>query len=343
MHMGRFAMRCLAAGLLSLAAATASAQDFYKGKTISLVVPYAPGGTYDLMARLVGKHMRQFIPGNPEIIVENVPGGGGMIGIRNVYRAAPDGLRIVHVPSTVTLNETMGQVEDVKFREFEWLGCAAGSTYVMLVRSEVAKPFEELKQAKTLLKLGMLGPGGLIHESAKFVRALSGLNVQLVGGYQGYNNIALAIRQGEIDGVVVGTEVMFANSLTKEMYEGKMVRPVLNFGGSKPAEAWKPILAGLPYFPDMVKEPVDRAALDALNRLIAVSRVFMTTPKTPSDRVAILRAALAKTFADAQFQADARQGGFDLDPLDGKATEAALKEVFALTPEARERMKKIIN
>jgi tripartite-type tricarboxylate transporter receptor subunit TctC len=339
--------RSIALGLVltivAMFSPSVDAQDFYKGKTVTLVVPYAPGGTYDLMGRLVSKHMRQFIPGNPEIIVENIPGGGGLIGLRNVYKAAPDGLRIVHAPSTVTLTETLGQVQDVQFKEFQWLGCAAGSTYVVLLRSEVAKPFEDLRKSKTLVKLGILGPGGLIHEAGKFVRALSGLNVQLVGGYQGYNNIALAIRQGEIDGVVVGTEVMFANALTKEMYQAGLVKPILVFGGSRPAEAWKQVLHGLPDFPSMVGDRTDRAALDALNKLIAVSRVFMTTPKTPPDRVAMLREALWKTFESEAFRTEAKQGGFDIDPVDGPGTEEALKVVFGLDPEARERLKQIIN
>jgi tripartite-type tricarboxylate transporter receptor subunit TctC len=176
MHCG-FAL-VLAGSALALTERSAAAEDYYEDKTIKLIVPHPAVGTFDTLARIVTQHMPRFIPGEPTMIVENMPGGGGIIGTRAVSRAKADGLMLLHTASMAAIQDALGEYGGINFAEFDWLGSVAGAAYAVILKSELAdQPLETLRAEQTPIKLGVNGPGGLIYETSKLVSALSGLNI----------------------------------------------------------------------------------------------------------------------------------------------------------------------
>jgi len=330
------------AGLLGVQGG-AVAQDFYAGKTIQIIAPYSPGGTYDAMSRLIAQHMGRHIPGNPEIIVQNRPGGGGIIGARAAYTAKPDGLTLTHMPSTLALQQVLGSLDDIDFRKWEYLGSAGGANYVLLVRDTVPYTDSEgFQKADPPLRIGILAQGSLITEVSKLGKELAGYNFQLIPGYKGSNDIALAARQGELDGYTVAVVTIIANPLTKEMMDEGLIRIAAAFGGAPPHKDFADAVAKAPKIRDAITDPADREIYDAFTRLLEITRPFMTTPGTPPERVAILRDAFWKVLHDPEFAADAEKQGFVLAPVGPDQTAELIGSLFRMAPEREQRFKELV-
>ncbi|MDP2619307.1 MAG: tripartite tricarboxylate transporter substrate-binding protein [Hyphomicrobiales bacterium] len=322
---------------------SASAQEVYAGETLTLVVPFPAGGTFDGLARIVAQNLPRFIPGEPTIIVNNQPGGGGIIGTRAVFNAKSDGLTLIHRPSMGILQGALNQAEGVDYAKFDWLGAVAGASYVVIVRSDlVDKGVEALAADRTPIKLGVNAPGGLIYETTKMLAKMGALNVQIVAGYQGGNPIFLAIRQGEIDGLVGSSEILLAQSLMNEMYRGGSIKMLMNFGGSPAPAELRETVAALPKLRDSLTDPVDIAAIDAVNGVIEISRVFAAAPNTPPERLAALRKAFSALLEDPQFIDEVTKAGFQPAPVGPEQTEAIVKSVAELPDNVKERLKALL-
>lgn len=340
----RLAMSMLALVLaLAMTNRSAEAQDYYAGKTIRVIVPQPAGGTFDTLARLVTQHMPRLIPGQPTMIVENLTGGGGIVGTRAAAMAKPDGLTLLHTPSMAAIQEALGQYGEIKFSEFDWLGSVAGAAYAVLLKSEFAdQPIETLRTSQVPIKLGINGPGGLIHETTKLVKAVSGLNIQLISGYQGAAPIILALKQGEIDGFVGGVEVLLAHPLANEMYRDGSVKPMLLVGGSTPPKEMADVLSKLPDLRDSITDPTDLAALESIVGVVAITRVFGAPPGTPPEQLAILKSAFDALMKDEAFVADITKAGFFPSPTGAEQTTETLKALSGRGPEVIERIRKIL-
>jgi tripartite-type tricarboxylate transporter receptor subunit TctC len=319
-----------------------SAQEpFYKGKTIRIIVGASAGGGYDTYSRTIARHMGKHIPGNPTLIVENMPGAGFLISANYMYKVAkPDGLTIGHFIGGLFLQQFLSLRPGVEFdsRKFEYVGVPAQDNYAIgLSKATGITSMEQWLASKTPIKLGGVGPGSATDDIPKVLMATIGLPVQLVTGYKGTADIRLAFHSGEVQGVCNAWE-SFKATWRKELDAGELIIVAQNI--PKP----HPDLAKVPLVINFAKTEEARKLIRALVHTVGpTARPYMLPPGTPKERVEILRKAYMDTMKDAEFLAEAKKAKLDINPLDGAELERNVREVFnldaALVPKAKEILK----
>ncbi|HEX6800848.1 MAG TPA: tripartite tricarboxylate transporter substrate-binding protein [Candidatus Binatia bacterium] len=336
-------LRIVAVVLISMlcAAAPVPAQEnFYKGKTVRVIVGGSAGGGYDTYTRTIARHLGKHIPGNPAFVVENMTGAGSIIAANYVYKVArPDGLTICHFIGGIILQQALGKV-GIEFdaRKFIYLGAPAqDTTSVGVTKASGVTSMEQWLSAKTPVKFGGIGPGTATDDLPKMIRAVFGLPIQLVTGYKGTADIRLAVNSGEMHGLVNSWE-SFKSTWVREIESG-----FINI-----------ILVGIPQrHPELPNVPSigEFAKTDEAKKLIqvavydygATARPYVFPPNTPPERVQILRKGLAVTLKDPEFLADAQRARLDLNPLSGEELENTVARTFALEKPLVEKLKSILN
>ncbi len=333
----------LAVAALIFTGSVAGAADFYAGKTLTIVCPYSTGGTYDRMSRLAAKFLPRHIPGRPAAIVHNRPGAGGVIGLRSVYRAEPDGLSLIHFTSPMVVRSLTGGIKDIDFKKLTWLGSVGGAHYIFAIRSE--RPERTLKDFKNTgkpIRVGASGPSSLLTQAPKFLQRAGKFNLRLVSGYKGYNPMALAMKQNEVDAVSTAGVAIRVNTATREMHKDGTLKLVLSMGGAPPPAPLADEVAALPKFVDGIDDPGDRDAWVAFSGLLSASRPFAATPGLPPERAAVLKQAMADMMADPEFVKTATDQGFVLNPLNSQEAEKLILSVFNLSAEIQDRLKELL-
>jgi tripartite-type tricarboxylate transporter receptor subunit TctC len=319
----------------------ASADDFYKGKTITLVVANAAGGGYDLYARLLARHMGRHIPGEPGFVVKYQPGAGGLTMANALYASARDGLTIGAMARANPLERALGN-SAAKFENerFTWLGTAASfadDAYCLVVRADAAaKSISDAQRANPPLLFGGVAAGGTDTDLLLVARAVFALNIKLIRGYGGVPDINLAIERGEVDGQAVGISAL-RNSMAAWLNAGKL-RFLVQFGH---ATRW----AGLPDVPtahELVQNAEQQSLIELAELPLAMARPFVAPPDLPPERATILKDAFMATMRDQAFLADARALQIDVSPLSGADIQALLKQLAAAPPALIERYKAIL-
>lgn len=333
----------IAVAALIFTGSVAGAADFYAGKTITIVCPYSTGGTYDRMSRLAAKFLPRHIPGNPAVIVHNRPGAGGVIGLRSVYRAEPDGLSLAHFTSPMVVRSLTGGIKDIDFKKLTWLGSVGGAHYIFAMRSErPERSIKEFQDTTKPIRVGASGPSSLLTQAPKFLQRAGKFNIRLVSGYKGYNPMALAMKQNEVDAVSTAGAAIRVNTATREMHKDGTIKLVLSMGGAPPPESLAAEVAALPKFVDGIDDPGDRDAWVAFSGLLSASRPFAATPGLPADRAAVLKKAMADMMADPEFVKTATDQGFVLNTLNAQEAEKLILSVFNLSPQIQDRLKAIL-
>ncbi len=321
----------------------AVAADYYAGKTITIVCPYSTGGTYDRMSRLAAKFLPRHIPGNPAAIVHNRPGAGGVIGLRSVYKAKPDGLSLIHFTSPMVVRSLTGGIEDIDFKKLTWLGSVGGAHYIFAIRSDrPERSIQDFQTTKTPVRVGASGPSSLLTQAPKFLQRAGKFNLRLVPGYKGYNPMALAMKQNEVDAVSTAGVAIRVNTATREMHKDGTIKLVLSMGGAPPPAPLKAEVAALPKFVDAIADPKDRDAWVAFSGLLSASRPFAATPGLPAEPAAILKKAMADMMADPEFVKTATDQGFVLNTLNSQEAEKLILSVFNLPAEIQDRLKALL-
>lgn len=331
----------MAAILVGLASAgRAAAQDFYKAKTIRIIVGFSAGGGFDTYARALSRHMGRHIPGQPTVIVENMTGAGSLIAANYLYKVAkPDGLTIGHFIGGLFLGQVLGQ-RGIEFdaRKFEYIGAPVTDHVVCAVtKASGVTSVEQWLASKTPLKLGGVAPGASTPDNATRVfSAALGLPVQIVTGYKGTADIRLAAEGGELAGGCWGWDSIRVT--WRKGIESGDVRVVLQ--------------ANRRTHPDLPKVPqaIELAKTEEARRLIEVAvhgdseivRTYTLPPGTPKDRVEILRKAFHATLKDPEFLADAKKSNLDVNPVSGEEVEKIVGSLFNLDPALVSRLKEIL-
>jgi tripartite-type tricarboxylate transporter receptor subunit TctC len=308
----------LIAALGLVAAPLATAQSF-AGRTVTIVVGYKPGGGYDATARLLARHLPKHIPGRPNVIVQNMPGGNSIIAANHVYNVAkPDGLTIGSFNRNLPIAQ-LTSVDGLKFdlTKFEWIGSAANESTVLAIRSDLPyKTFEELRKAKQPVVIGATGPGANTHDFPLLLKELVGVNLKIVSGYQSSADIMLAVERKEVDGRAG------SYSSLRPFIDRNLVRPLIRARSVEPGVEQLPV--------DESVAPSARAkaimALRSTPELIA--RPYVLPPKTPAPIVAAMRNAFAKAIQDPELVAEGRKAKLDLEYTSGDEAVKVLKEVL---------------
>ncbi len=312
---------------------------FYRGKTLSIIVGYSAGGGYDLYARVLAEHMKKYIPGNPNIIVQNMPGGGSLVAANHLFNSAPkDGTVFGIVGRGVAQSELAG-AEGVQFRarEFNWLGSMNEEVSVCVSRvdSGVSK-FEDL-YTRTL-RVGGTGPGADTDFFPLVLNAVLGTKFELIPGYPGGNEINLGMERGELQGRCGWSWSSVVSTRADWLKEPRFINVLIQMALNKHKD---PQLRDVPLVLDLAKNQDDRALLELLFSRQTMGRPFMAPPGVPAARVQALRDAFMRTMEDKEFLEAAQKANLELNPASGQAVQQIVDKMFSTKPEIIERFKKV--
>lgn len=334
-----------AAFAIAMLGATAQAQtaaDFYKGKTMTIVVGASTGGGVDLFARLVARHLGKHVPGNPTVIVQNMPGAGSLVAAKHLYTIAPkDGTQLASVlPGAFfdpLFNPQPGDSRD-KYdpTKFNFIGNGNAESLVCLARTDSPIQKNEDMYEKEFI-VGTPGGGSLVHVYTTVLKNLLGAKLKIVTGYPGTKEIVLAVQNGEVQGVC-GFAYSSAKLQFPDALEGKnQYRIISQVGSVGHPELDK---AHIPLTIDSAKDSATRDALEIFYSQGLYVRAFMMPPGVPKDRVETVRKAFMETIRSPELQDEAAKMMTEAEPNSGEDMEAMVKKVYAASPEVIERIKK---
>ena len=325
--------------MLLLIPGSLRADDFYKGKTIRVIVGGSAGGGFDIYTRAMARHMGKHIPGNPSLVVENMTGAGTFIAAKYLHSSAkPDGLSFGIFNGALILGRVLGMKGiDIDMRELEYLGVPVQDSTVCALRKESGiTNMDQWFASKTPMKLGGLSPGNSTSDVARIVGAALGLPLQLVEGYKGTNEIRLAADAGELHGACWAWETLKV-AWNNAISSGD-VNIILQVTAKKIPE-----LPNVPLALDLAKTDEAKLLLKAgAIDPAAIVRVYVTTPRTPKDRLETLRKAFAATLTDPEFVAEAKKANLDINPLTGEEVKKTVDGLFKLNPAVVSKLANIL-
>lgn len=322
--------RVFAALALSVLAAPAWAQaQFYEGKTVSLVIG-ASGGSLEIASRIVARHLGKHIPGNPNVVVQNMTGAAHLVATNHVYNVAkPDGLTLLAANPTVGIAQ-LTKVDAARFdlRRFQWLGSSGADGVALSVRADLPyKTWDELKKADRELVVGTTGPGSNAHDFPLLLKEFAGAKFKLVSGYPANADILLAVERKEVD-----VWAAFATTIKLAADRGA-VRPLVRGRVAIPG------YEQLPVDEDLATSPVGKAIMGIRAAPLAIGRAFAAPPATPADRVRLLREAFAKAVKDAEFVGEAKKAKIEVGYI---SAEEVLKMFHSLLEQPAEVQKEMV-
>jgi len=339
MHRSLLALLTVGIALTLVGSDPLQAQSFYEGKTVRIIVGFAAGGGYDTYARALSRHLGRHIPGNPTVVVENMPGAGSLIAANHLGRVAkPDGLTMAHFTGLLFLGQALGR-PGIEFdaRKLEQVGAAVTEDVACaMTKASGITSIEKWMASKTPVKIGGVSPGSTPDNTARILKVALGLPVQVVSGYKGTAEIRLAAEGGEVAGACWAWDSMRV-TWRKALEAGEAV----------------PILQVVPKgFSDLPNIPlaISLAKTDEGRRLIQVgvhytgafARPFVLPPGTPKERVLLLRKAFLETLKDKAFLAEAEKTKLRLDPVTAGEMEKMVADVFAMDPALLAKLKAVL-
>ncbi|HEY2990494.1 MAG TPA: tripartite tricarboxylate transporter substrate-binding protein [Candidatus Binatia bacterium] len=306
---------------------------YYEGKTLTIVVGYKPGGGYDSYARLIAKHLPKYLPGNPTIVIQSMPGANSIIGANHLYGAAkPDGLTIGTFNNGLVIAQ-LTRVEGVSYdlTKLSWIGSLANDAAVLTVRTDLPfKTVDDLRKAKEPVIIGATGPGSSTFDFPALLKEFAGINVKIIPGYSSSADVMLAIERKEVD----GRAGSYASILP--FIERGLVRPLVRTRVSVPE------IEKLPVDEDLATSARGKAILAIRSTPEAIYRPYAAPPGTPPEVVKILREAFAKVTQDKELLADAKKGKLPVDYVSAEESLKLVREVLKQPPEVVQEIAKYI-
>ncbi|MFN3892745.1 MAG: Bug family tripartite tricarboxylate transporter substrate binding protein [Beijerinckiaceae bacterium] len=306
--------------------------DFYKRTNISVIVGSGTGGGYDAYARLLARHMGRFVPGSPTMVVQNMPGAGGLKSANNLYMIAPkDGSTIAILHNTLTLNQIAGSASvSYDMRKFAWLGSMSiTSTICAFTEKAAVRQLADLVSREVVIGAS----AGSTSMIPAILNSLVGTKFKQVKGYESTSNILVAMERGEVDGVC-GWGWDSAKVQAMSALERKAFGIGLDIANAPHPDLRK---IGVPFVMDLMKDGPNKQALDLILSTQYYNRPFAAPPGTPADRVAALRKAFADALKDKALLEDAAKARMDIDYLTPEQIVAALDKAFAVPPDVQKR------
>lgn len=326
--------------------AVAQAQmPFYQGKTIRIIVGYLSGDSHDQFARLYARVMPKHIPGNPDFIVQNMPGAGTMIAANHVYNLTkPDGLTFGSISGGLYFAQVTGRKEvQFDWAKFTWIGSPDHNGHVVFIRADSSyKTIEDLRDAKELPKCSATGVGSSSYDVPRLLEDTLGLKLKVISGYPGGAEQDLAIERNEVQCRAITTDTFFGREPFLRWYKSGFVRILIQTSRQRD-----------PRVPDVptLYEAMDQFKTPATKRRFATAylgvgaigiRPLVATPGIPAERVKILRDAYSQTLLDAEFLAEAKKRGWDIKPVSGEELQGIAKEVIDQPPDVVAWLKKLL-
>lgn len=318
--------------------AAAGDQDFFRGKTIRIVVGFAAGGGFDAYARIIARHMGRHIPGNPAMLVDNMTGAGSRVAANYLFRAPADGLVIGNFIGSLVLQQIMGD-KGIEFdgRRFEWLGAPVQDENVCaLTKASGINSLDDWFAAKKPVKLGGEAPGANDSDTPRVLKTALGLPIQLIEGFKGTSNIRVAAEAGEIDGgcwTWASIRTTWANGL-----ESGMVKAIIQVNSKKAAD-----IPDVPNAIDFAKTADARVLIDSgIHAPSAILRAYALPPGTPKNRLEVLRNAFNTTTTDGEFLAEMKKSKLEINPLSGTEVDSVVKKLFQTDAKSVAKIREVL-
>jgi tripartite-type tricarboxylate transporter receptor subunit TctC len=341
-----FSLICMSLGVIAALPANGRAQAdaFYKGKTIRLVVGSTTGNFYDSWGRLVARHWSKYIPGNPEVLVQNMPGAGSVTAANYVYGVAkPDGLTIVLPNNSIYIEQLVGRKEaQFDLRKFHWIGSASQDSILFYMRADTPfKSVGDIIKAKQPPSCGGSGTTSSDYLVAKILDLALGAKINPVLGYPGGAEADLAVEKGEIVCRAHTLASHFGREPFNSWHKKNFDRHLLQSGRKRDPRA-----AEAPTIYEILDEfkvgANSRKVVQAMLSGGEFGRPFLVTPGTPPERVKILREAFGKTLKDPELLAEAKKARMEVEHTPGEELEALIKDVLDQPPEVVDQAKKLL-
>ncbi len=318
----------------------AGAADFYKGKKIRLIVSSSPGGGNDTYSRLIARHITRHIPGNPSVIVQNMPGAGGLVAADYLYnKAKRDGTVMEQINWGVWNWQVIGAKRArFDFNKMNAIGVAAIENCMLYSRKDRFKSIDDIRKSGRLATVGASGPQSTGYVVGNILEELVGANLfDYLTSYPGARQYSLALRQGEVD-VSGNTHSSFFDQLGDMFKAGDII--ILAQTGDVEGNK-SPEFADAPLLSEMAKTAEQKALVKATFLLSRYGRPYSMPPGVPQDRVEIVRTAFTKTMSDPKFLAEAKKLKRPILPATGAQLQKMWKDSLAASPEDVNTIKKI--
>ena len=332
--------------IVLLLAASAHAQaPFYQGKTITIIVGTKSGDAYDLYPRMLAEFMPKHIPGNPNIIIQNVPGAASMIAANQVYNVAkPDGLTIGAIYPALYF-EQLTKKPEVKFdwTKFGWVGNPVTSNHLLYMRADAPyKSMDDIRTASSAPKCGSNGITSTGYYLPKLMEETLGTKFDIVLGYQSGQDVDLAVERGEVVCRAFTITAFFAREPFISWRKRGFVNVLMQSGAKRDAR----LKDATTIYELMDKYKTNEAGRSLAKVVLSAGefgRPLVTPPGVPADRLKILRDAFDKSVSDPALLAAAEKRRLEMDPASGAELETLAKEVMSASPEIVERMQKLLS
>jgi tripartite-type tricarboxylate transporter receptor subunit TctC len=319
------------------ASGSAAAQDvasFYQGKTVRIIVGFSAGGGYDHYARVLSRHIGRHIPGQPNVIVQNMPGAASLNSVRYLATAAPADGTVINAfnPGLITQSVTVPKKIGANFLDFAWLGSVTEDFRVCHTWNGTGiKDWQDLLK-RPRVNFGVTGVGTASYIDSKMLSDLFGVQVHQVTGYPGSTEKRIAIERGELDGDCIGW-----TSVPEPWIRERKITVHLRFSRTLVADMPASSLVAR----DLLTDPRKQQVLDLLTASSVVGRPYITPKAVPADRQAALRAAFAATLKDPEFVAEVDKQRLTIAPMTAPEIEAFLKELYKTPADVVEATRKI--
>ena len=311
-------------------------EAFYRGQNLRILVGYGPGTGYDVYARVLGRHIARFLPGQPTIVIQNMPGAASLTMTNNLYNVAPRDGSSIGLPARGLLIEPLFGNDNARYdgRKFTWIGSMSREVATCFSWATTGiKRIEDVQKKEMLIgATGNVSPSFLFPQ---IMNTMIGTKFKIVPGYPDSGAVGMAMERGELEGYCSFSWGSL-KSARRDWLDNKRINIMAQLTVNKTPE-----LADVPSIMEYAKDDTTRQAFELIFADQEMARPVGGPPDIPADRVAALRAAFMATMKDKDYAADAEKSGIDIDPIDGPAVAAILDRLYKTSPAVVETVKKI--
>ena len=314
---------------------SAAADEFFRGKTVTLVVGYSVGGGYDQYARVLARHLGGRIPGNPTVLVQNMPGAASLTAVRYLdANAARDGTVItIFDPGLITESFASPDLFRLRFSDYQWIGSMLRDVRICYAWAATGiRTWDDMMRRKEFL-IGTTAKGSNAYVNGAILRKVFNAPVRQIAGYPGSNEQRLALERGELEGNCGSWSAMPQDWLVHDK-----INPLARFSPKRPAD----MPANVPFIGDLATTQAQKDLLDVLDASAELGRPCIVAKAVPPERVKVLRTAFQATLNDDGFKAEARAQSLPLDPVPGEEAAAIISKIYSASPELARKVKDVL-